>query len=260
MGQKIQQCAIKAFRVFQLRPMPGTGQYKHSRIRQHLGQRLECGRGRAAVLAATHHQRGHGQPAKIRSPPVERGQGLQRAPISTGIHLAECVFGQPDAFGQSAGAHELRHQGLRELLHGPALLQRIHRFEPRCHPVIERLCIQRRATATQHQPAHQRRAPHSDLQRHHRTHAVPHEGDRATLQQRNQLKTTLGQGFEGVGLDRGTVAITGHIPRHRAVAGGGQGLDLGRKREMPAIGVVQHHNSVAGAEQGEGRWNSHARV
>ena len=114
--------------------------------------------------------------------------------------------------------------------------------------LVAGLGIEPRAARTQHQPPHQRGLAQRHLCRQHGTQPMAHQRDRPASQRIDQRQAALRQALEGVGFDRCAVAITRHVPRHGAVASAGQPLDLGRKREVAAIGIVQHEHGGACAQ------------
>ena len=212
------------------------------------------------VSLAAHQQGGgvHVHPGL--GPAVKTLHGLQGAAVGGGVHLRQRVFGQAHAFGQGAGANALGHQGLRQLLHAAArLLRGVQRPLARGQPVLYGLGIQRRATGAQHQAVHHFGAAHGHFQGQHGAHAVAHQGDGAALQGLDECHAALRQAFEGVGLNRRAVPITGHVPRHGAVACAGQHLHLGGKGEVIAVGVVQHQHRGAGAQDRESGKQSHTK-
>ena len=127
---------------------------------------------------------------------------------------------------------------------------------------LARLEIQHNNGLTKEEKARALKDAEAELppeQRADRAHAVAHQGDRAALQGLDECHAALRQAFEGVGLNRRAVPITGHVPRHGAVACAGQHLHLGGKGQVIAVGVVQHQHRGAGAQDRESRKQSHTK-
>ena len=96
-GQEIQQQAVEALRIFELRPVAHMGQAHMLGLGQHMGQGLQRIGRSAAVVFAAHQQHGQVQMGERGGPAVKGGQRLQGAAVGPGIDLRERVRGQAHA-------------------------------------------------------------------------------------------------------------------------------------------------------------------
>ena len=94
--------------------------------------------------------------------------------------------------------------------------------------------------------------------RHHAAHAVADQDHIAALQRVNEVDTALRQALEGVGLDRCTAPVAGHVPGDGPVAGTSQGFHLRCERQVTAADAVQHEHGGATTQDGESGQTVHS--